>query len=254
MARYLPQQYGLVLLAFFLSLSSGAFAQKKKPLPGYVITTGGDTLLGAIFPTDPLTQQYRVEFIPLQGTQRLSLDGYQLTSYTYYKDLDTVRYISLPFRNYRNTISRGFLQQVAGGEAQLYYYNSSIALQSAVPYNPGPGLYTPSRNTPVYYGQSAYTYASFSFAPSPQAKYPSFPPLKRRGFGRNPERTLIINRETQNSLVQVSTWKFPRDAVAYFSDCPELVADLKAGRYRYRDIPQIVRRYNSWHLARKSAP
>jgi hypothetical protein len=254
MARPLPWQHVLLLLCL-LSLSTGAFAQKKKPLPGYAVTTGGDTLLGAIYLTDPLTQQYRVDFIPLHGTQRLSLDGYQLTSYTYYQNRDTVRYVSLPFLQSGGTqITRGFLQQVAAGEAQLYYYNSAITLQSAVPYHPGPGLYTPSRNTPVYYGPSAYASYTFYNLASPYAKYPTFGPLKRRGFGRNPARTLVIYRENQNRVAQVSNWKFPKDAVTYFSDCPELVADLKAGRYQYRDIPQIVRRYNAWHLTRKSAP
>ncbi|SMC00576.1 hypothetical protein SAMN00120144_1330 [Hymenobacter roseosalivarius DSM 11622] len=244
-----------LLLTCLLGLSVGATAQKK-PLPGYVITTGGDTLLGAIYPTDPLTQQYKVEFVPLQGTQRHSLDGYQLTSYTYFKDLDTVRFISLPFQKRGSTISRGFLQQVAAGEAQLYYYNSSITLQWQLPYTPVPSitnLTTPSRGIPTYFNPGYYTYTMYSTAP-PHAKYPTFSPLKRRGFGRNPARTLVIYRENENHVAQVSTWKFPQDAVTYFSDCPELVADLKAGRYRYRDIPQIVRRYNTWHLTQKPTP
>jgi hypothetical protein len=253
MACFLSQQYRLLLLICFLGLSIDAFAQKKKPLPGYVVTTVGDTLLGAIYPTDPLTQQHKVEFVPLQGTQRISLDGYQLTSYTYYKDLDTVRFISLPFLQRGSAIpTRGFLQQIAAGEAQLYYYNSAITLQSALPYDVSPGLSIPSRNTPRYYSPSSYI-VTYSIA-SPNAKYPTFSPLKRRGIGRNPARALVIYRENQNHLAQVSTWKFPQDAVTYFSDCPELVADLKAGRYRYRDIPQVVRRYNAWYQTQNTTP
>jgi hypothetical protein len=251
MARILPQHYGLVLLACSLSLGTSAFAQKK-PLPGYVVTMGGDTLLGAINPTDPVTQQYQVEFVPLQGTKWLSLDGYQLSSYTYYKDLDTVRFISLSFMQAGSTTPRrGFLQQVVGGEAQLFYYNSSFKLQSFENHTTVPSYSTITRFSPNNYGFSNWYRYTYSSAP-PNAKYPAFSPLKRRGFGRNPARTLVIYRGTKSHLTQVSTWKFPQDAVAYFSDCPELVADLKAGRYRYRDIPQIVRRYNGWHLTRKA--
>ncbi|QIL77705.1 hypothetical protein [Hymenobacter sp. HDW8] len=234
MSHTLRQRCGPVLLICFLSLSISAFSQKKKPLPGYVVTTGGDTLLGAIYPTDPLLQQIQVEFLTVQGNQRLTLDGYQLASYTYFKDQDTIRYISFPFlQNGSTKPNRGFLQQLITGEAQLYYYSA---------HDTGP---TPMPNNPNVY---------FYIVPQKNSNYPLFTAPRRRGLGRNPARSFVIYRENQDRLAHTNAWKFPKDAVTYFSECPELVADLKSRRYRYRDIPQIVRRYNAWFQTQKPTP
>jgi hypothetical protein len=214
MIHILPQQYVLVLLACFLSLSSGAFAQKKRPLSGYVVTMGGDTLRGAIVPTSRVKQQGEVEFIPIRVHQRLYLDADQLASFTYYSDLDTIRYVSLLLpislllpQLGTNTLYRGFLQQVVAGEAQLYHYS----------------FYPRRIDNNLRFGDMT----------------------------NNPENSLVLYRTDKMQLEEVSGWKFPKDAVTYFGDCPELVADLQAGRYRARDISQIVRRYNAWHLVQK---
>jgi hypothetical protein len=172
---------------------------------------GGDTLRGAIVPTSRVKQQGEVEFIPIRVHQRLYLDADQLASFTYYSDLDTIRYVSLLLpislllpQLGTNTLYRGFFQQVVAGEAQLYHYS----------------FY------PVRYGDSVY----------------------------NPENSLFIYRTDKMQIEEVSGWKFPKDAVAYFGDCPELVADLQAGHYRSRDLTTIVRRYNAWHESQKTTP
>ncbi|MBC6607629.1 hypothetical protein H8B13_12440 [Hymenobacter sp. BT188] len=203
--HYPPRQrYGPLLLACLL-LTISSYAQNKKPLPGYVVTMGGDTLQGAIVPTSRYTQQYQVEFLPIRGHQRLNLDADQLASFTYYSDLDTIRYVSLLFaQKGTNSLNRAFLQQILAGEVQLYHYS-----------------FYPRR-----FGDRVY----------------------------NPENSLVIYRPDKMQLDEVSGWRFPKDAVAYFGDCPELVADLQVGRYRYRDLPTIVRRYNAWHESQKTTP
>jgi hypothetical protein len=201
-----------------------------------------------------------VEFIPLQGHQRLFLDGYQLASYTYYSDLDTIRYVSLLFsQSGTKTPCRGFLQQVVAGEAQLYYYSFSPIQQEAV-FSSGGWLGT-SLNSP--YGPrpgSAFAYSLknssqhiSSTLPQKNAKYPRFGPLSKRGF-YNLGNTIVIYRADKKRLEDVNGWRFPKDAAVYFADFPDLVADLKSGQYRARDLPQIVRRYNAWYQMQKSTP
>jgi hypothetical protein len=247
-----------LLLAFLLGLSVGTIAQEK-PLPGYVVTAGGDTLRGAIIPTTRLTQQYQVEFIPMQGHQRLFLDGYQLASYTYYADLDTIRYVSLLFaQKGTNTHCRGFLQQVEAGEAQLYYYSFN-PVQRITPYSSGDLLSTSYRNPNAPSSVSSFAtnllYSNQSTShinPQENAKYPKFRPLSRQAV-YNSDHTLVIYRSDKKRLEDVNGWRFPKDAAAYFADFPDLAADLKSGQYRARDLPQIVRRYNAWHQAQKPA-
>ncbi|WP_133273369.1 hypothetical protein [Hymenobacter radiodurans] len=249
-----------LLLTFLLGLSLSAPAQKK-PLPGYVVTAGGDTLRGAIVPASRLTQQYRVEFIPMQGHQRLFLDGYQLASYTYYTDLDTIRYVSLLFAQRGiDKPCRGFLQQVVAGKAQLYYYSFHNSGQQMTSFNSGGLLSTSPSNSTASRQVSAYAHSlmnstslTSSIKPQKNAKYPTFGPLSKRGV-YNPDNTLVIYRADKSRLEDVNEWRFPKDAAVYFADFPDLVADLQSGQYRARDLPQIVRRYNAWHLTRKSAP
>ncbi|WP_460620268.1 hypothetical protein [Hymenobacter qilianensis] len=245
-----------LLLAFLLGLSVDTIAQKK-PLPAYVVTAGGDTLRGAIVPAPRLTQQYQVEFIPIRGHQRLFLDGYQLASFTYYADLDTIRYVSLLFaQKGTNTLCRGFLQQVVAGEAQLYHYSFNHVRQGlpvsnngrsgssySNPKDPNPGnIYASLR------GGSWQENARI--ISNRDGNHSTSGPLSKRGV-YNPKNSLVIYRTDKLQLEDVSGWRFPKDAVTYFSDCPEVVADLKSGQYRARDIPQIVRRYNAWHQAQK---
>ncbi|GAB2477065.1 hypothetical protein GCM10011375_20540 [Hymenobacter qilianensis] len=229
-------------------------------MPGYVVTMGGDTLRGAIVPAPRLTQQYRVEFILLQGHQRLFLDGYQLASFTYYVDLDTIRYVSLLFaQKGSDTPCRGFLQQVVAGEAQLYYYSFNLG-QGGAPFSSGGLLSTGHRNSTGPSRVSAYanslinnSQSSPPVTPRKNAKYPAFGPLSKRGM-YYPDNTLVIYRPDRKRLEDVYGWRFPKDAAVYFADFPDLVADLKSGQYRQRDIPQIVRRYNTWHQAQNPKP
>jgi len=234
----LLSQHWLQLLLFAGALLHCAEAQAQIPVAGYVVTVAGDTLLGAIRLRDDLTQQYRVEFIPLRSQQVLFLDAYELTSYTYYTKADTIRYVGLSFyQNNAPTALRGFLRQLVGGKVQLYQYSYR---RLRLDYMPGAKLTFPKGT-----------------------KYPLFAPLSRKGadfaakeaefnIPRFPH-CLVVYQEDQPKLEEVSWWNLRKDAASYFADYPELATDLQAGRYRPRDIAQIVRRYNQWHATRQPA-
>lgn len=199
-------------LAGLFCITSPLYAQK--PMPGYVVTAGRDSLLGAIQVHDAVSQQLRVEFIPAQGHQRLFLDAYQLAAYGYIRQQDTARYVAIACTvNEQTKQARFFLRQLVGGPVQLLDYHY---------------VQYPDKARRVYLR-------------------PIVPFNRIQGHQLPVHRTLVVYRQGETSMQEVAQWKFPLDAAAYFADCPALATDLRAGQYRSRDIRHIVRRYNSWY-------
>lgn len=229
--RYLPQySFWLKLLLCTCLLGHSGGVRGQLPVAGYVVTVAGDTLRGAIRLHDALTQQYQVEFIKLRSSQAVLLDAYQLTSYTYYQQADTFRYVALPFfQKGTSAPTRGFLRQIIGGKVQLYQYRYT----KLMPRGASELKQKPPRN----------------------AKYPLFGPLSRREADFASERSpycLVAYQENRPQFEEVNWWNLRKDAPRYFSDHAELAADLRAGRYRARDIQQIIRRYNAWHQTQQT--
>ncbi|MBO0358212.1 hypothetical protein J0X19_09675 [Hymenobacter sp. BT186] len=219
------------LLCLLLILLAATETYAQKPRSGYVVTLAGDTLRGAIFLRDEFAQQRHVEFVPLQGTEIVFLDAYQLASYTYYEDEDIIRYVGLPFYQNGSTVpTRGFLQQLVDGKVQLYKYRY-IKL-------------APRRASELRIDASLGN------------KYPLFGPLSRREAefsSYNAPHCLVVFQAGRPRLEEVNWWDLRKDAANYFADYPELAADLRAGNYHIRDIERIIRRYNTWHETRQQA-
>ena len=88
--------------------------------------------------------------------------------------------------------------------------------------------------------------ASPRFTNAPANHALAFPPLSaasaRGGTGVS---LLLLRRHGQPGFIEATWWNFTTDAVAYFADCPALATELQANRYHARNLPQLVRRYNS---------
>lgn len=230
-------------LPLFFSLISLA-AVGQAPVPGYVVTAGQDSLRGAIHVQDDYAQQGRVDFVPLQGNQRLLLDAYQVKSYGYIRKQDTVRYVSVPMRFDPRSDKAGrlFLRQLASGPVELYQYYFSNKYVGATFMNPGTTTQPPTAT------QAAHPQLNRPRFIAPQAGQgkPFYGPLSTNSALLGSGNALLLHQRAKNILTETTWWSFPADAVTYFADCPALVSDLQAKHYRPRDLPRMVRRYNAW--------
>ena len=241
---------GLLSLVFSLIWLAG-YGQSS--VPGYVVTAGRDSLRGVIFLHDEFDQQAQVDFIPLPGSQRLLLNAFQLRAYGYMHKQDTVRYeaIAMNYGKKSGVTNRIFLRQLAAGPVDLYHYyynNRYFAPQAATPPGGTPLVRTTAANTahPLLY---APQFGSASGAVVPQVFSPLSATSARFGAGNS----LLLHHRARNTVVEITWWDFPVDAAAYFADFPALAADLRAKRYRVRDIKQVLARYNAWHAAEHAA-
>lgn len=212
----MPARLLLLLLLGLLALPGYG----QEAVPGYIVTAGRDSIRGAVFLHDKLTQQVRVEFMSLHGTQRQWLNATQLKAYGYSSKRDTIRYVALGLNYPKQPAPRRiFIRQLVAGPVELldYYYNPRLPVAAA----PNPAG-TPSAGVPTV-----------------------FPPLSavsaRAGGGNS---LLLLRRGAQTSIIEITWWHFPVDAATYFADAPALAAELRQKHYRRRDILQVVRRYN----------
>lgn len=212
----------ILFLLLLVSMVPGYSAQAQKPVPGYVITAGRDSLLGAIQIHEEVDQQLRVEFIPLYGSQPIFLDAHQLAAYGYIHRKDTVRYVALPISFSKSQPPfRIFLRQLVAGPVALYDYRYYPVPLRTRPYG--------NQNLPIFRPLSRQTnlYANF---------------------------TLVVHREGEASLQDVRGWEFAKDGSRYFRDYPELAAELQAKQYKSDDVAQVVRRYNGWRRSQQPRP
>ena len=77
----------------------------------------------------------------------------------------------------------------------------------------------------------------------------AFPPLGAASAHGGTGIWLLLRRRGQPGFVKANWWNFPTDAPAYFAGYPALAPDLQAKRYRARNLPQLVRRYNGCPVA-----
>lgn len=214
----------------------------QKIVPGYIVTAGQDSLRGAIALHDDMAQQQQVDFITAQGNQRQLLDARAVRAYGYTTDHDTVRYVAVSMNLGRSRGKREalFLRQLVGGPAELYQYHYVREYYT----RPARIAVTP----PTYSAAINLSHppvASPHYTPYPPGA-PSFPPLNATDARGGTGVALLLRRRGQPGFVMATQWSYPRDAAAYFADCPALVPDLQARRYQARDLPQLVRRYNSY--------
>ncbi|ALW84321.1 hypothetical protein AUC43_03955 [Hymenobacter sedentarius] len=233
------------LLAVLLASRAG---QAQHTVPGYVVTAGQDSLRGAIVLHDNLTQQARVDFIPLRGVQRLSLMAAEVKAYGYIRKQDTVRYVAIAL-NYgprSGAARRVFIRQLVAGPVELYkyYFNGPTNGAVARPGGGGTPLERPTAATAAH----PQLYASQAGSGQPVTAA-SFPPLSVSGARLGAGHSLLLHRRAPASLVEITAWNFPVDAAAYFADYPALAADLRTKRYKARDVGQVLKRYNAWRAA-----
>ena len=50
-----------------------------------------------------------------------------------------------------------------------------------------------------------------------------------------------------NPSYEINPMKFKKTTAAFFSDYKKLQSDIEAGMYKMKDLPNIVKRYNSWY-------
>jgi hypothetical protein len=218
----------------------------QSSVPGYVVTAGQDSIRGVVFIQDDFAQQAQVDFIPLQGNQRLVLNAFQLKAYGYIRKQDTVRYvaIALNYGKKSGVTNRIFLRQLVAGPVELYqyYYNNRyFAPQTSAPAPKGTPLLRPTASTAAH--PALYTPL---FGEAAGAVPQVFSPLSAQSARFGTGNSLLVRRRVQNNVTEVTWWDFPTDAAAYFADCPALAADLRAKHYRPRDIANVLRRYNAW--------
>ena len=104
-----------------LLLAAGHPAAAQRLRAGYVVTTGGNSLRGAIrVGGAPVDRQQRVRFVPLAGTGHLRLSPAQARAYGYVLGPDTVRYVAFYAPQRPGGTEGLFLRQVVAGPVQLY--------------------------------------------------------------------------------------------------------------------------------------
>lgn len=233
----MPARLLLLLILGLLALPG----YSQEAVPGYIVTAGRDSIRGAVFPHDELTGQAGVDFVNLQGTQRQWLNATQLSAYGYTSKLDTIRYVAIGL-NYPKAGAprRVFVRQLVAGPVELlnYYYSTRLA-SSAAPSAAGTPVVRATAATAAH--PSLYT---AQYGGRPAGEPPFFPPLSATSARAGGGNSLLLRRRAQNSLTEITWWNFPVDAANYFADSPPLAAELREKRYRRRDIPQVVRRYN----------
>lgn len=176
------------------------------------------------------------------------LDARALKAYGYTTARDTVRYVAVSINLGRSGEQPEalFLRQLVGGPAKLYqyrysrdYYTRPMRMAAALPNT----AYIPNAanvsHPPV---------ASPRYIPYP-ANALAFPPLNPADTRGGTGVALLLRRYGKSNFVIATQWNFPKDAAAYFADCPTLVPDLEAKRYQARNLPQLVRRYNTCPVA-----
>ena len=234
------------VLAFLLLGSYVGHGQKI--VPGYIITAGQDSLRGVIAIHDDVAQQKQVDFITARGNQRQLLDAHQLRAYGYTTARDTVQYVAVSLNLGRSggKPERLFLRQLVAGPAELYQYRYSRDY-----------YYQPARTNTEVSPAPSTTYpvnvahpplAASRLTPRPAGPL-AFPPLSAVSARGGTGISLLLRRRGQPGFAEANWWIFPTDALAYFADCPSLAPDLQAKRYKARNLPQLVRRYNSCQVA-----
>ncbi|MET4074048.1 hypothetical protein [Hymenobacter sp. UYCo722] len=235
----LARSSGLLIL-----LLAGRAGFSQKITPGYIVTAGQDSLRGAIVIHEEAAQQKQVDFITARGNQRQRLDAYQLKAYGYTTEQDTVRYIAVSMNLGRDggKTERLFLRQLLAGPAELYQYRYSrdyFAQPSRIATEVSR---TPNLTIPVNTAHPPVAVSRFTPVP---ASLLVFPPLSATSARAGTGISLLLRRHGQPGFTETTWWNFPTDAMTYFADCPALALDLQAKRYHARDLPQLVRRYNS---------
>ncbi len=51
-----------------------------------------------------------------------------------------------------------------------------------------------------------------------------------------------------NPSYEINFMKFRKSCAAFFSDFPELQDDITNKKYKKKDLPEIVKRYNNWYM------
>lgn len=228
-------------------LLSSYVGHSQKIVPGYIVTVGQDSLRGAVAIHDDMAQQRQVDFITAQGNQRQLLDARTLRAYGYITAQDTVRYVAVSMNLGRSGAQSEalFLRQLVGGPAELYQYRYSRNYYTRPPRVAVAPASTAS--IPSAVSMSHPPVASSRYI-SPPANALTFPPLNaadaRAGTG-----IALLLRRGQSNFVIATQWSFPKDAAAYFADCPNLTPD-RHQLYHLKTLPQLVRRYNSCQVAR----
>jgi hypothetical protein len=172
------------------------------------------------------------------------LDAQALRAYGYITDNDTVRYVAarLNLGKPGGKPEALFLRQLVGGPAELYQYHYSRNYYEQLARTGTDLHYVPNTKYPVNVAHLPVASPRFALHP---AGTPAFPPLNAPDARGGTGVALLLRRRGQAGFVVATHWSFPRDAAAYFADCPALAPDLQAKRYHARNLPQLVRRYNS---------
>lgn len=186
-------------------------APAQRVCPGYVVLANGDSLRGAVHLTSDFEQQQFVKFIPLASpdAKPLRLTDEEVVAYGYVRGPDTVRY-----RNCGPALASVPVVLATGRSAALFPI-SRLRLGSLLRVLQAGRVQVYEQYMPIRGGNS---------------------------FFRN-----VLLRTGTGAFVGTYWWNFRPRAAEYFADCPELVADLRAGRYPPRALPQVARRYNAWY-------
>ena len=227
------------LLALLLASQTG---YGQNIVPGYVVTAGQDSLRGAVVVRDDLARQARVEFITLQGNQRLSLTAVEIKAYGYVTKWDTARYVAISLNYGSGAAKRVFLRQLVAGPVELYQYYYSPANNTTATLASGTPLVRPTAVTAAH----PPLYAAKDIGNGRLTTNIFFPPLSARGARLGGSNSLLLRRRAQNAFVELNSWNFPVDAATYFADYVALATDLRTKRYKARDIGQVLKRYNAW--------
>ncbi len=195
---------------FWLGLLPAA-AWAQRVCPGYVVLANGDSLRGAVHLTSAFEQQQFVKFIPLAAasTKPLRLADDEVVAYGYVRGPDTVRY-----RNCGPALAAVPVVLAAERNAALFPI-SRLRLGSLLRVLQTGRVQVYEQYMPIRGGNSFF-------------------------------RDVLLRTGTGN-FVGTYWWNFRPRAAEYFADCPELVADLRAGRYPPRTLPEVARRYNAWY-------
>ncbi|MDB5234662.1 MAG: hypothetical protein JWR44_1655 [Hymenobacter sp.] len=186
--------------------------------PGYAVMLNGDSVLGAVRVSSAQQQQSHIRFVPLSGTMLLLLRPEEVRAYGYIKSNDTVRYISCSFPV--GTVSS--YTKLVNGQRQVVHGMATLVMRLFLRELVAGPVRLYERN--VINGS------------------------RSTSSGR---RELLLARQGQ-PMVNTYWWNFSKNAAAFFNDDTVLATDLQHGRYRPRDLPQIVQRYNREQTAATS--
>jgi hypothetical protein len=106
------------LLLLIAMLPAQGLAQRR--VPGYLVTSAGDSLLGVLYLSDEVTRQTSLRFARPAVSRTQTWRPYQVRAYGYVARGQAVRYVRFRLPGAQTAYVTGWLRQVQQGHVDLF--------------------------------------------------------------------------------------------------------------------------------------